>query len=359
MHHRRLAADASQRRKDALERGPRVVVAKVTMSPAVRELNLPADVRAFTQATIYAKVSGYVKTMRVDKGDEVKQGDVLAVLESPEVDQQVAAAASDATIKKKTYERYGGLVEKDFVSAQDYDTAKAAYGVALATLSQAKATQSYEVLKAPFDGTITLRYVDQGALIPAGSGSTTGAAPLVDLADLRTLRITLYVQQDIASFIAEGDAVELTSDERPDLHIAAKISRITRNLDVQSRAMLCEIWLKNAHGLMPRRVPARAHEPARAAAADDPEQRRHRAQRRTLVALVERDQVKLVAVETGLDDGKTLQIVGGKLHAGQAIALDLPGEVEDGAKVQAIAAKEDGTPASGGKSPQPSGEQEK
>lgn len=333
VHDHRLDQEAARRRRETA-RGPRVTVAKVKKAPSIRKLDLPADVRAFTQATIYAKVAGYVKEMRVDKGDVVNKGDVLAVLESPEIDQQVVGARSDLVIKAATERRYAALVGSGVVSKQDYDAARSALGVAEAALRQAKAEQAYEVLRAPFDGTVTLRYVDVGALVPAGTGSTSGALPIVDLADLGTLRVAVFLLQDLAPYVHEGDAVTLTSDDQPDLHIDAHITRITRNLQVQSRAMLCEIWLTNTYRLYPGsflharmelKAPPRLIIPTNAVVVREG---------KTMAALVRDDKVHLVPIETGLDDGKTVQLRGGGLAEGDAIVLDLPGEVAEGARVQ-------------------------
>src|SRR5204862_1867947 len=102
------------RRRDEVDRGPRIFVGEARLAPASRTLTLPADVRGFLQSTVYAKIAGYVKSVLVDKGDHVKEGQVLGVLESPEVDQQVAAAEADVAVKRRTFERYQQPVKKDF-----------------------------------------------------------------------------------------------------------------------------------------------------------------------------------------------------------------------------------------------------
>ncbi len=123
--------------------------------------------------------------------------------------------------------------------------------MARATLAQARALQSYEILRAPFAGTITARYVDPGALVPAATGSTQSAAPLVDIADLHRLRILVFVQQDAAPFIHAGDSVRIAVDQQPDLVLDAPVSRCAAALDPRSRTMLCEIWIDNDHRLYP------------------------------------------------------------------------------------------------------------
>src|SRR5581483_11505864 len=199
-------------------------VTRVQVTPTARDLTLPADVRGIFQSTVYAKIAGYVKSMNVDKGDQVKAGQLLVVLRSPELEQQVAAAQADLAIKKVTLDRYAQLVKKDFVSKQDYDTAQAQYEVSRATLAQARSFQAYQTLRAPFAGTITARYVDPGALVPAATGSTQSAAPLVDIADLRRLRILVFLQQDAAAFVRAGDRVDIRVDEQPALRIEAPVS---------------------------------------------------------------------------------------------------------------------------------------
>ena len=334
---RRLHADGAVR-GPAVDGGPRVLVAAAHVTPGARVLTLPGDVRAFFQSTVYAKVSGYVKSMRVDKGDSVRAGQVLAVLESPEVDQQVAAAASDLAIKRRTFDRYRDLVGKDYVSRQDFDTVRAQYEVSQAALRQARALQRYEVLRAPFDGTVTARYVDPGSLIPAATGSTASALPLVDVADLRRLRITLFVQQDGAAFVHEGDPVTIVDDRRPDIEIPARVSRFSRSLDPRSRAMLCEIWLDNRYHLYPGTfVHVTLHLDA-PALPTVPSTALLLRENRMVVAVIQGGRVRLAPVKLGIDDGQTVQIAHG-VKAGDLVALNLPSEVEDGAPVRAVAAK--------------------
>jgi RND family efflux transporter MFP subunit len=346
---RRLREDAARRAPDA-DAGPRVVVAPARAAPSARVLTLPADVRAFYQSTIYAKVSGYVKSIKVDKGDSVRKGQILGVLESPEVDQQVAAAASDLVIKQRTFERYRTLVRKDYVSRQDFDTARAQYKVAVATLRQTRALQEYKLLRAPFDGTVTARYVDPGALIPAATGSTASALPLVDVADLRRLRVTMFVQQDAAAFVREGDAVTIVDDHRPDKPIEAQISLLSRALDPRSRSMLCEVWLNNRDDIYPGTfvhvtlhltTPSLPTVPSTALLLRN---------NRMTVAVVRDNHVHIAPVKLGVDDGHTVQIAEG-VRPGELVALNLPSEVEDGAPIRPIMAK--AAPGAQGAAPGP------
>jgi RND family efflux transporter MFP subunit len=353
-HDRALGREAAQRQQQ-LDRGPRVFVTEARAAPAARAMTLPGNVRGFLQSTVYAKIAGYVKSISVDRGDRVKQGQVLGVLESPEVDQQVAAAEADAAVKKRTFERYQQLVKKDFVSVQDFETARAQYEVSVATAKQAHALRAYGTLRAPFAGVVTARYVDPGALIPAATGSTESALPLVEVADLRRLRVLVFLQQDAAPFVHKGDPVQIRVDEQPDVCVEAPVSVCASALDPRTRTMLCEIWLENEHRLYPGMfVHATFHLVAPRTPVIDSGALvlRHN---EPAVAVVRDDRVHFVPVRPGLDDGKTVQIVDG-LRAGERILLAPPSELAENDLVQPIerppapeagAAKTGGDPACG------------
>jgi RND family efflux transporter MFP subunit len=327
--------DEAARRDRVVARGPKVFVATAELRPGARTVVLPADVRGFYQATIYAKVAGYVSSISVDKGDRVRRGQRLAVIYSPEIDQQVNAARADLVIKQRTFERYATLVKKDYVAAQDYDAARSAYGVALATLRQSRALRRYAELDAPFEGVVTARYADPGALVPAATGSTASALPLVEVADLRRVRVQMFVQQDVAVFLSVGDRIDITVDERRGLSIPARLSRISRALDPRSRTMLCEAWLDNRERLYPGtfvHVKLELHTPALPTVPSDA-LRLH--DDRPALAVVEGTALRFRAVRPGLDDGKVVQIVEG-VRPGEKVALSIPSEIADGATVQPI-----------------------
>jgi RND family efflux transporter MFP subunit len=332
--HRRVDDEAERRRRE-VDGGPRVFVSEVHMAPLLRPLTLPADVRGFQQSTVYAKIAGYVKSIRVDKGDRVRAGQVLGVLESPEVDQQVVAAQADLAVKKRTFERYASLVKKDFVSAQDFETVRAQYEVSKSALRQARAMQEYETLRAPFAGVVTARYVDAGALVPAATGSTQSALPLVDVADLRRLRVLAFVQQDAAPYVHAGDGVTITVDNQPDLRIDAKVSRCAGALDPRTRTMLCEVWLDDERRLYPGTF---VHMTFRIEAPKTPvidASALILREDKPTVAVIRDGKVRFVRVRAGLDDGKTVQILEG-LRAGERVAHSPPSELAEGDPVQPV-----------------------
>ena len=273
---------------------------------------------------------------------------MLGVLESPEIDQQVAAAKADLAVKRRTFERYRQLVKKDFVSTQDFETTRAQYEVSLATLRQTLALRAYGTLRAPYAGVITARYVDPGALVPAATGATQSALPFVDIADLRRLRILVFLQQDAAPFVHAGDRAQIAVDEQPDLRIEAPVSRCANALDPRTRAMLCEIWLDNEHRLYPGTfVHVTLHLVAPRSPMVDSSALILRGNK-PAVAVVRDGRVHFVPVRPGLDDGKTVQILDG-LKAGEQVALSPPSELAENDPVQAI--QRDEGAAGGGHEP--------
>ena len=182
----RRGAEARERQARAVaqDSGPVVRLAPVELSSAERTLGIPGEVRAWSQATLYSKVAGYVREVLVDKGGRVKKGQLLARLESPETDQQVLGARSDVQLKRVQAERARKLRPQGFIAQQDLDNAESALQVSRATLQQLLALQSYEQVRAPFDGVVIARYVDPGALVAAGTASNQAVQPLFDVADM-------------------------------------------------------------------------------------------------------------------------------------------------------------------------------
>ena len=211
--------------------GTLVRTAKVGMTPPSRTVLVTSEVRANQHATLFAKVSGYLRDIRVDKGDRVRKGGLLATLESPETDQAVVSARADLALRKQVVERDRALRGKGFVSQTDLDTAEANLKVAVSNLERTSALKSYEELRAPFNGTVTARFADPGALL-------TAAQPLVEFADVDHLRVAVQLGQDDAALVHPGDPVtlELSSGTFP-----AKVSRISSAIDSKTRTMLAEI----------------------------------------------------------------------------------------------------------------------
>ncbi len=225
--------------------GPHVLVAQVAHTPSQRILRLPATTRGFDETDIYAKVPGYLKDLKVDKGDRVRAGQVLARIESPETDQQVANFRANYQLARVTDQRDAILVSKQVIARQDYDNQHAAMLQARAMLSQYENLQSYEIIRAPFDGIITARNVDPGHLVPAATAATTQTSAIVSVARLKPLRVFTYVPQNVAPFMKNGNPATITVNEYPGRDFTGSITRHPEALAPDSRTMLVEVDLPN------------------------------------------------------------------------------------------------------------------
>jgi RND family efflux transporter MFP subunit len=232
-------------RATELKNGPVVKTGIAKYSTAPKQIVLIGEARPYETATIYAKISGYMDKIYVDKGDKVSQNQLLATVVNPEIDQQYIAAQADLENKKKIAERDSKLLAKKFISQEDADLSQTSASLAAATLASISEQQLYKSLRAPFAGTVTARFADPGALIQNAINSQTSAQPVVTIAQLDRLRIYVYAEQRDAAFMKTGYEVDITSTDNPDLHVKAKISRVAGELDEHTRMMLVEIDVDN------------------------------------------------------------------------------------------------------------------
>jgi RND family efflux transporter MFP subunit len=265
---------------------PRVDVLEVGRSSAKSDLVLPGNIQAVTEAPILARADGYVKSRMVDIGDRVRAGQPLAEIEAPELDQQVrmaqanlqqTTAALDQALANErqgkanmelarvTADRWKNLSSKGVVSRQENDQYQAQYqaqvanldslekavaaarsniSAAEANLSRLNEVQSYRVVKAPFDGVVTLRNVDVGALVNAGS------TLLYRIAQMGVLRTYVNVPQTNADSIHAGQAAQLTVSNLPGHKFSGTVARTANSLDPNSRTMLVEVQVPNHDGVL-------------------------------------------------------------------------------------------------------------
>jgi len=243
-----------------------VVVMRPQRGDIVRTITLPGDLVGLYQSTLYAKVTGYLKSISVDKGDWVKEGQVLAVIEVPELEQRLARARADMEVQHLTYQRLEQVWKSDprLVARQDVDIAQGKYLEAKAQMDELEAMASYTRIVAPFDGVITGRFADPGALIKAGGEQTTaspdqgsahpsgGTSPVLSLALIDTMRTYVYAPQDAVGFIRRGMPAKLTLQDLPGRSFQGVVTRYANSLDLGTRTMLTEIDLKNPrHDLYP------------------------------------------------------------------------------------------------------------
>jgi RND family efflux transporter MFP subunit len=331
----RLAHDVAARKQES-QLGARVLVAKIESTPGQRAITLLGEVQPYRQATLYAKVSGYLKEVRVDKGDKVREGQILGVLESPEADQRVVANRADYAAKAQTAARYRRLLKQGVVSEQEMERATADLDVTAADGTRLRAMKDYAFIRAPFDGVMISRNADPGALLQAATSSTQSAMALGEIADLSRVRVRVYLGAYDAPFVHERDAVTLWSDAQPDKKTTAAVTRLTRALDARTRTMLVEIDLDNADGALyagaPIHVSLRVASPPSLVVPAEAVIVRHA---QPMLAVVRGGRAVFVPVEAGDDDGTTVR-VRGAVNEGEIVALRVADDVAEGAVVQPI-----------------------
>ena len=239
-------ASERQLREAKVEAGPLVKTVKAVESKGGREFTLIGEVRPYQSVTLYAKTSGYMDKILVDKGDKVTKGQVIATIIAPEIDQDYEAALSDLDNKKRILKRDESLLEKNYISSQEKELSETAVKVAEARLRTITSQQSYRTLVAPFSGTVTARYADAGALLQNATNASSGALPVVMVSQLDKVRIYVYVEQKDAAYIKVGYPVNILLFENAATVIPATVTRISGELDARTKMMLTEIDLDNS-----------------------------------------------------------------------------------------------------------------
>jgi RND family efflux transporter MFP subunit len=236
-----------------------VTTAQPHAGPGSDMLVLPGSVQAFYEAPIYARTNGYLKVWNTDIGTPVKKGQLLALIDTPEVDQELlqaqadlATAAANYQLARTTNERWQGLLSTESVSQQDADqragdaAAKAAARQsAAANVARLQELESFKRVLAPFDGIVTQRNTDVGALINAGQSAGNA---LFRVADVHRLRIYVAVPQPYASAIHPGLSAELVFADRPGRRYPAMVANSAQALDANSRTLQVELQIDNAKG---------------------------------------------------------------------------------------------------------------
>jgi RND family efflux transporter MFP subunit len=255
----RLSSNAQQ--NSALS----VAVTTPSQGAGPLEITLPANTQAYIDTPIYARTNGYLRKWYADIGTRVHRGQILAEIETPELDQQVEQAQSDLAtaqanqeIAQITAERWKKLLAKNAVSRQEADQATSDFNARQSALSSAQANvrrlqqlQSFEKVYAPFDGVITARNVDIGSLIQAGDNNSP-RAELFHMASTDKLRLFVPVPEVYASAVHNGDRIAVTSDAAPNQKFTGTVVRNSDNIDIANRTLNVEVDVLNSdHKLLP------------------------------------------------------------------------------------------------------------
>jgi RND family efflux transporter MFP subunit len=215
-----------------------------------RNLTLPAEVKPYQEATLYAKVTGYLKTIAVDKGDRIKQNEFMAEIEAPELLADVAKYKAELVVAEIDLKRLAESQQKapDLVVPQAVDNARAKVDVAKANLERTQVLLNFTKLTAPFSGVVTRRMVDPGAFIAAAtSGSTPQTAAILTLADFSKVRVQFAVPEIDAALVKEGQPVVLTTEDLPGRSFNCKVTRFAYAIDDGNKTMLVEAEMPNAN----------------------------------------------------------------------------------------------------------------
>jgi RND family efflux transporter MFP subunit len=254
-------SQAEQLKEAAAERAVPTVSLVAMKDVAGSPMELPARIEAWSRAPIYARVSGYLQAWRVDIGTPVKAGQVLATIETPDLDQdlrqaqaQLAVARSNLALAESTAKRWQSLVAQQAVSKQEADekqgdfVSKQSTVQALqASVERQQALKRYTQLVAPFDGVVTARNTDVGALVNAGATATSGSELFV-VSDLRRLRVYVQVPQRQLAQIHPGSLARLSVPERPGVSYQAKVQSLAQAINAGSGTMLVQLEVENPKG---------------------------------------------------------------------------------------------------------------
>jgi len=239
---------------------PTVSVARPKLGAPQTEIVLPGNIQAFTDSPIYARTNGYLKKWYVDIGARVKANQLLAEIETPEVDQELDQARADLNtaeanfaLSKITADRYQDLLKTDSVSKQDVDNANGDYAAKKAMVAAAQSNvkrleelQSFEKIYAPFDGVITARNTDIGHLINSGAGAP--ATELFHIAAIQELRVYVNVPQQYSPSAKPGLTADLTLQELPGRRFKGTLVRTADAIDLATRTLLVEVDVDNRTG---------------------------------------------------------------------------------------------------------------
>lgn len=321
----RVHADAELKQQTLDMAIPTVAGVYPKPSSAAEELVLPGNMQAFVATPIFARVDGYLKKWYFDIGSHVKAGQLLAEIETPEVDRQLDQARADLATSQANYElarttaeRYQNLFKTEAVAKQDLDNKvgdmaakKAIVDSATANVHRLEETQRFQKVYAPFDGVITARNIDIGALINAGANSP--GKEMFDLAATDRLRVFINVPQANSRSATVGKPADLTLAEMPGRTFTGKIARTANAIDPATRTLLTEVDVDNPSGvLLPGAFASvHLHLGSRPGAVMLPANTLIFRAEGLQVAVVRDGKAVLVPVEIGRDFGNTVELASG------------------------------------------------
>jgi RND family efflux transporter MFP subunit len=361
----RLRAKAEVRTETDNLAVPAVNVIHPKRGSPQQEIVLPGNIQAFIDAPIYARTNGYLQSWYFDIGARVRKGQLLAIIDTPEVDQQLQQARADLNtaqanlrLSQITNDRYEGLKNTDSVAQQDVDNARGDFAAKKATVDSAaynvkrlEDLQSFTKVYAPFDGVITARNTDIGQLIDSGSSSP--AKELFHVAATRTLRVFINVPQQYSVAAKPGLSADLTLAQFPGRKFQGKLVRTANAIDLASRTLLVEVDVDNTTGEL---LPGAFTEVHLKIPADIPtfilpvNTLIFRAQGLQVAAVENNNTAKLLSIVLGRDFGAEVEVVSG-LTGQESIIASPPDSIIDGEQVKIAQPNQQGGSSSGSPAP--------
>ncbi len=343
----RVLARNALARENAAQTATTVITVKPVLSDQGEELVLPGAVQAYIESPIYARTNGYLRDWYTDIGALVKKGQLLAYIETPELDRQLAQAEADLataraneTLAASTNKRWQALLATESVSQQDADdkagdaaAKKATVESAAANVARLRELEAFKRVVAPFDGVVTVRNTDIGALINAGQSAGT---EMFHVADTHRLRIYVQVPEQYATYTRPGLAADLQFVELPGKHYVAQTIRTANALDPILRTLQVELQLDNARREVFPGAYAEVHFklPSEAQTLRLPANTVVFRSAGLQVATVDpQNRIKLKNIVQGRDFGKTIEVLSG-IELGDAVVLNPPDSVTDGMPVR-------------------------
>jgi RND family efflux transporter MFP subunit len=345
----RSSSQHTLEKETAVAAVPTVRVIYPAPSTMSSEISLPGNTQAFTDTPIYSRTSGYLKSWYFDIGAHVKKGQLMAQIETPEVDQQLQVAQADLksaqanlNLANVTAARYTNLLKTNSVSKQETDVAvsdaaakQAAVDAAMAAVRRLEQLQSFEKVYAPFDGIVTARNTDIGSLIQAGEN--TSPKELFHLAAIGKIRVYVSVPEAYSTAIKDGGKASLSLDEYPGRMFEGTIARNSSAIDQATRTLNVEVDIDNPKGeLLPGAyVFVHFKVPEHATSLEIPSNTLLFRAEGLRVGVVRDGRVQLVPIKIGKDAGATVEITSG-LTTSDAVILDPSDSLASGQEVHIV-----------------------
>lgn len=344
----RMQSSANLRTETAEMAVPTVIVVSPKHSAPSQEIVLPGNVQPYVTAPIYSRTNGYLQAWYFDIGAHVKKGQLLALIASPEIDQQLGQSQSNLETAKAnlrlaeiTKDRYLDLLKTHAVSQQDADNAvgtynanKAIVDASQANVKQLEALQSFEKIYAPFDGIITARNTDVGALIDSGSAGGV-KTDMFHLSQVDRLRVYVNVPEEYSQATTAGLKADLTLAEFPGRQFTGTLVRTSEAINYATRTLTAEVDVHNPTGQLLSGSYAEVHfkVPGQVSTYILPVDTLLFRKEGLSVAVVKEGKAELIPVTPGRDFGDSIEVISG-LRGDEAVITSPPDSITDGEKVQ-------------------------